>query len=47
MRQGLGDLVALLRCRRLAPGLFAAIWFAWRTFGALTEAYDKVVALSG
>lgn len=44
MRQGLDDLVALVRCRRLAAGLFEAIMFACRTFGALTQAYDRVVA---
>lgn len=44
MGQRLGDLVVLLRCGRLAAGLFAAVRFACRTFGALTEAYDEVVA---
>jgi hypothetical protein len=44
MRQRLGDLVALLRCGRLAVGLFGAIMFACRAFGPLTEAYDMAVA---
>lgn len=44
MRQRLGDLVALLRCARLAVGLFGAIAFAWRALGPLTEAYDMVIA---
>lgn len=44
MRQGLGDFVALLRCSRLAAGLLAAITFTGRRFGALTTAYDNVVA---
>lgn len=44
MRQGLGDLVAVLRCGRLAVGLPGAVRFACRTFGDLTRAYDNVVA---
>lgn len=44
MRQGLGDLVALLRCGRLAAGLPNAVRFAGRTLRGLTEAYDQIVA---
>jgi hypothetical protein len=44
MRQGLGDLLALMRCRRLAVGIFGAVTFACRAFGPLTQAYDLVVA---
>lgn len=44
MRQGLGDLVALVRCGRLAAGTPSAIRFAGGTLGGLTTAYDKVVA---
>jgi len=44
MQQGLKDLRALVRCARLGAGLVAAIWFAGRKFGGLTDAYDRVVA---
>jgi hypothetical protein len=44
MRQRLGDLVALVRCGRLAVGLFGAVTFACRAFRPLTQAYDTVVA---
>lgn len=43
MGQGLDDLVALLRCGRLAVGLPGAITFGWRMFGAVTGAYEDVV----
>jgi hypothetical protein len=44
MGQGLNDLVALLHCGRLAMGLPGAAIFACRRLGALTRAYDDVVA---
>jgi hypothetical protein len=44
MWQGLGDLVELLRCGRLAIGLPAAVRFAGQTIGDLSSAYDQVVA---
>jgi len=44
MRQGLHDLVALLRCGRLATGLPGAVIFARRMLGPLTRAYEDVVA---
>jgi hypothetical protein len=43
MGQGFGDLRAIWRCRRLAAGLPVAVIFAFRTFGALTGAYQDVV----
>lgn len=43
MRQGLGDLVELLRCGRLAVGLPAAVRFAGQTIGDLSGAYDRAV----
>jgi hypothetical protein len=44
MRQGLGDLVVLLRCGRFAVGLPAAVRFAGQTIGDLSGAYELVVA---
>ncbi len=40
MRQGLGDLVELLRCGRLAIGLPAAVRFAGQTIGDLSGSPD-------
>jgi hypothetical protein len=44
MGQGRDDLVALLHCGRLAVGLPGAAIFACRRLGALTRAYEDVVA---
>jgi hypothetical protein len=44
MGQGLGDLVALARCGRLAVGLPGAVTFGCRMLSALTGAYEDVVA---
>jgi hypothetical protein len=44
MGRPVGDLAALVRCRRLAVGLPAAFALACRMLGPLTDAYDDVVA---
>ena len=43
MGQGLGDFIALVRCRRLAAGVPGVIIMGGRSLGALTGAYDDVV----
>lgn len=44
MGQGFDDLVALLRCGRLAGGLPSAVVFAYRTLDDLTGSFDDLVA---
>lgn len=44
LRQGLGDLVALVRCGRLSAALPAAAVFGWRIPSVLTRTYNDVVA---
>jgi hypothetical protein len=44
MGQRLADIRALVRCWRLAAGLPLAVVFGCRMLGALTSAYDEIVA---
>lgn len=44
MGQGLGDLVALMRCAKLSIGLPGAVAYGCRMLGALTRTYEGEVA---